>query len=698
MEQEPLNIWIWSAVAIIWILPVLSFIVGLVFWRRRKDGFGKLSTALMGITCLLSWAIFIGNYGAPESVFSSSWWVVGVTQIDFSLALSGITHLLLVIVSTVSFLVHVYSIEYMREDAGKNRYFACLGLFTFSMLGIVLSDSLLLMFCFWELVGTASYFLIGFWFHKDSAANASFKAFIVNRVGDLGFLIGLCLLYTVFHSFSISEIQGLVEAIQWKGEVFNFERNGELIVSSPFMFTVISICLLGGAVGKSAQFPLQVWLPDAMEGPTPVSALIHAATMVAAGIYFVARIFFLFTPPALFIVAFVGAITAVMGAVAAVAQYDIKKVLAFSTISQLGFMVLALGVGGREESIFHLATHAAFKAGLFLAAGSVIHAIHQFAHASDAHFDAQDMRLMGGFRKLMPTTFITFLILALAISGIPMFSGFLSKDAIISKAFSWASAEGGVRWLVPIMALFSAFLTAFYMCRLVMLVFFGSNKTPGMDQAAPIKENNRLITVPLIILAAGSLWIWFSWNPFGQTSWLLELVSGGKTTLSGLYLETTAEISHKTVATFSILASLAGIGLGYVLYDEEKDHAMAALEEESTTKPGFWAKLSFHNWYLNDFYDQTVVFAFHWLKRVASWIDRRIIDPAINLLGMFTVVTSIVVGWFDKKAVDGLVALIARVAEFFGNIARSLQGGAVQKYIAWSLFFTLAVVAWILIK
>ncbi|CAD5272897.1 MULTISPECIES: NADH-quinone oxidoreductase subunit L [unclassified Imperialibacter] len=697
MEQQPTNIWIWSAIAVLWLLPLLSFVIGLVLWRKRKSGLGKFSTSLLAVSTLLSWLIFGINFGVPESLLSLSWWKVGTTEFSFSLALSGITQLLLVIVNTVSLLVHVYSLEYMKDDPGKNRYFACLGLFTFSMLGIVLSDSLLLIFCFWELVGTSSYFLIGFWYKKESAALASFKAFLVNRVGDLGFLIGICLIYAIFRTLSISELQTMVDAVQWKGEVFNFERNGELITSSPFMFTVISICLLGGAVGKSAQFPLQVWLPDAMEGPTPVSALIHAATMVAAGIYFVARVFFLFTPPALFIVAFIGAITAVMGAVAAISQYDIKKVLAFSTISQLGFMVLALGVGGREEGLFHLATHAAFKAGLFLAAGSIIHAMHRFAHETHAHFDAQDMRLMGGIKKYMPTTFLVFLLLALAISGIPMFSGFLSKDAIITKAFSWASAEGGVRWLVPILALFSAFLTAFYMSRLVMLVFFGSNKTPGLGEKSGLTENGKLITIPLMVLAGGSLWIWFNWNPFGQGSWLMDLVATGRSTISGLYLETTNEIPHKTIAIISILASLTGVGLGYVMYDEDEHQTIAELEE-TTTKPGFWSELSFNNWYLNELYDQTVVYSFNQLTKASSWADRRVIDPLINLTGVLMVVASVVVGWFDKKVVDGLVLLTVRITEFFGNIARSFQGGAVQKYIAWSLFFTLLVVTWILIK
>lgn len=697
MEQAPINILLWVVVAVGWFLPLFTFVAGVALSAKTPEWFGKFATAAVGLSTLLSWGVFIGGFGAQEEIFSIAWWRAGDSQFAFSLGVSGITRLLLVIVTTVSLLVHVYSLEYMKLDGGKTRYFTWLGFFTFSMLGIVLADSLLLMFVFWELVGTASYFLIGFWYKKDAANRASFKAFIVNRVGDLGFLIGICLLYTVFHTLSISEIHGLVDAIQWKGEEFSFFIGDNTVTSTPFMFTIISLCLLGGAVGKSAQFPLQVWLPDAMEGPTPVSALIHAATMVAAGIYFIARIFFLFTPPALFIVAFIGAVTALMGAVAAISQYDIKKVLAFSTISQLGFMVMALGVGGREEGLFHLATHAAFKAGLFLAAGSVIHALHRFARESSAHFDAQDMRLMGGIRKYMPTTFVAFLVFALAISGIPFFSGFLSKDAIITRSFLWASAEGGVRWIVPALALVSALLTAFYMTRLIMLVFFGANKTPGLAGNGGLAENNKFITIPLMVLAAGSSWFWFNLNPFGQGSWLMNLVANGHLTISGLYLETTSEISHKTIATVSVLVSLAGVGLGYLMYDEDEETTRLELEAKPDA-PGFWSELSFNNWYLNDLYDQSVVMAFHKLKNAASWMDRRVIDPGVNLLGVVTVMGSLVIGWFDKHVVDGLVWLTGVVTEFFGNIARSFQGGAVQKYIAWSLFFTMVVVAWILIK
>lgn len=696
MEQSAQDIWVWVLAGFSWGFPFLSFLIGMFFLRRAPKNFSLLATVFSGISALAGWIIFVSLFNSDEQLFSVPWWGIGTAQFDFSLSISGAGRLMLVIVSSVSFLVNIYSLEYMRHEAGKIRYFAWLGFFSFSMIGIVLADSLLVMFFFWESVGAASYFLIGFWHKKESANLASLKAFIVNRLGDLGFLIGISLIYVVFKTLSISEIQAMVDAIQWKGEEFNFVNGQQLISTTPLTITVIGLFLLGGVVAKSAQAPLQIWLPDAMEGPTPVSALIHAATMVAAGIYLLARLFFLFTPATLTVIACIGTVTALMGAVAAISQHDIKKVLAFSTVSQLGFMVLAIGVGGREEGLFHLATHAAFKAGLFLAAGSIIHALHQYAHRSGKSFDAQDMRLMGGMRHLMPVTFAVFVVTALAISGFPLFSGFLSKDAIIAKAFSWASAEGGLRWAIPVTALFCTLLTAFYMTRTMMMVFFGANKTPGHATLPSIGENNRMIIIPLIVLGAGSFWIWFNVNPFGQGSWLMDMVETNKTTISGLYLETTSEISHRSIVIMSVLASLSGIGLAYMMYEEEEDLEIAELDEKEV-KPGFWTSLSQNNWHLNELYNQSVIYSFWQVQNACVWVDRKVIDTIVNYLAVIGVVVALLVKWIDKYVVDGLVYASAAVTELFGRIVRSFQGGAVQKYIAWSLFFTLLLIAWILI-
>ncbi len=698
MEQSTLFTVEWIAVAIIWGLPLLSMLLGLSLWKKQGSWFGFFASALLGISAVLSWALFFALKSSPNLYFTVAWWSTGEHTFDFSLALSPNSRLLLIIVNSVSLLVHVFSLEYMKDDPGKNRYFAWLGLFTFSMTGIVLSDSLLLMFCFWEVVGASSYLLIGFWFTRAAAAKASYKAFIVNRIGDLGFLIGLGLLYVIFNTFSIREIQEIINTVQWKGEEFTFSIANASFKASPVLFTVLGICLFGGAVGKSAQFPLQLWLPDAMQGPTPVSALIHAATMVAAGIYFLVQIFFLLTPDALSFIAIIGTLTALMGAVAAIAQYDIKKVLAFSTISQLGFMVMAVGIGGTGESLFHLTTHAAFKAGLFLAAGSVIHALHIYSHHANLSFDVQDIRQMGGLHKLMPVTFITFLVVAMALAGFPLFSGFLSKDAILAKTIAWASAEGGWRWGVPAVAVFTAFLTAFYMARLAILVFFGRSKMPQSGSRHSVKENNRYITVPLILLAAASIWVWFDLNPFAGSSWLVQSVAAGNASLSSLYLEKTMEVSHSTVLTLSILASLAGVSLGYIAYDEETSGIVPAQQQSPIKGRGFFWGISFNNWYLERFYEQTVIYLFWKAKSTAAWLEEKVIDRIVNLLAVVGVVLALIVSWVDRHLIDGLVNFAAALTKFFGNIARSFQGGPVQKYIAWSLFFTLLLVTWILIK
>lgn len=701
MEQSPTNSWIWTFACLLWLLPLVDFCAGLLFRQQRFKFVPLLSSALAAAGALAAWFLAFWMEAGETLYFTLEWWNFGNHSFDFSIVLSPESRLLLVIVTSVSAAVHFYSLEYMGNDPSINRYYALLGLFGFSMLGIVLSDSLLLMFFFWELVGASSYFLIGFWFARQAAPQAAFKAFIVNRIGDLGFLIGLGLVYVIFQTFNIRDIQSVVNTMQWKGEAFTFLLNNSIFSGTPLVFTIVGVCLLGGAVGKSAQFPLQIWLPDAMQGPTPVSALIHAATMVAAGIYFLARIFFLFTPDALALIAIVGAATAFMGAVSAVGHFDIKKVLAFSTVSQLGFMVMAIGIGGREEGIFHLATHAAFKAALFLAAGSVIHALHLYSHHAHVTFDVQDIRRMGGLKPHMPVTFAVFLVASLALAGIPFFSGFLSKDAIITRAVAWASAEGGWRWLIPSVAVITTFFTAFYMSRLVVLVFFGRVKLPGFSSRHVPTENNRLVTIPMAVMAVASLWIWFGWNPFGSHSWLMESLRHGEATISGLYLEKTMEVSHSSVLTVSLIASLAGIFLGYLVYDEDTVESPGRVEElqlKPEEKQGFFTRLSAKNWFLDDLYDQTVVYLFWKARDAADWMERKIIDRVVNYAGVLGVVSSVVIAWMDKHLLDGLVNLAALLTKFFGNIARAFQGGSVQKYIAWSLFFTVLLVTWILTK
>ncbi|NTV03426.1 NADH-quinone oxidoreductase subunit L, partial [bacterium] len=436
-----------TALAIL-LLPLLSYAVLFFLGKKLPRQGDWLGTGLLGVAWLLSLRIFARFWAAGDPGLRVEggvrWLDLGRFTADAGILVDGMTAIMLVVVTTVSFLVHLFSIGYMHGDRRYERFFAFLGFFTFAMLGIVLSNSLLFLYVFWELVGLASYLLIGFFFHKPSAAAANKKAFLTNRVGDFGFFLGILIFFTAYGTFNYFELFAAAHLSPLSGG----------------LLTLAGVGLFMGCVGKSAQAPLHIWLPDAMEGPTPVSALIHAATMVAAGVYMVARLLPLFDPNALLVVAYVGAITAFLGATIAVVKTDIKKSLAYSTISQLGYMVMAMGVGVASAGMFHLWTHAFFKALLFLGSGSVIHAVH-----------TQEMPLMGGLRRKMPITFWTFLIATLAISGVPLFSGFYSKDAILAGALAFGMTKA--HYVPFLLALIAAGLTAFYMFRMVFLTFMG---------------------------------------------------------------------------------------------------------------------------------------------------------------------------------------------------------------------------------
>ena len=520
---------------VVLLLPLLSFVI-LIFFNRRLPrsgdfvGVGILGTAF-AISAYIFWTVIVQTYDPAFKVAWDFTWIdlgkvpgIGPLQIKMGIVIDNLTAIMLAMVTLISLLVHLYSTGYMAGDKNYGRYFAFLGIFTFSMLGIVLSDNLFSIYIFWELVGLSSYLLIGFFFEKDSAADAQKKAFLANRVGDIGMWLGILILYSQFHTFSFTEIYLNLAA-------------GKFAMSNAWL-TAAGLLLFMGCVGKSAQFPLHIWLPDAMEGPTPVSALIHAATMVAAGVYFVARIFVLLTPDALHVIAFIGAFTAFMAATIAITQNDIKRVLAYSTVSQLGYMVLGLGVGAYSAALFHLVTHAFFKACLFLGSGAIIHAMHH----------EQDMRWMGGLRKHMPWTFATFTLATLALAGLPLTSGFMSKDAILAGAIGFAKVEGGgVYYLIPVLGFFSAMLTAFYMGRQIWLVFFGESRThlkPADDlhgahhahaahdahndlhhSAHEVHEVSWNMRAPLVILAALSVFFVYSPNPLdGAQGWFMKMI------------------------------------------------------------------------------------------------------------------------------------------------------------------------------
>ncbi|MDX5482950.1 MAG: NADH-quinone oxidoreductase subunit L, partial [Hymenobacteraceae bacterium] len=582
---------------------------------------------------------------------------------------------------------------------------------------IVLVDNLLLLFMFWELVGLSSYLLIGFWYERPAAVAANKKAFLVNRVGDIGLLLGLFAFYTYFRTFDLEALRALISTGNWTdhGFLLSYTLHGQpwLVELSPLLLTLAGLGLFMGCVGKSAQFPLQVWLPDAMQGPTPVSSLIHAATMVAAGVYLLSRCYAFFTVDALTVMAVVGAITALLGAVAALSQYDIKAVLAFSTISQLGYMVMGMGTGAHDASLFHLTTHAFFKAALFLNAGIIIHAMHRGLHHAHphTHVDPQDIRNMGGLRKAMPVTFYTYLLAAAALAGIPLFSGFLSKDAILSVAWAWAqarSAGGNVLYfIVPITGFAVVLMTAFYMTRHMWFMFFGSFRSPFGAQLVRLSEKleaERVMLLPVILLALLSLGIFFSLNPMSfSASWVvqgvrLQNLTGGGALLSDVLLQAVRaqdeanRLEHIIIGVASALLATGGIAMALSRYNRKTGEEL--LQEQPK---GALGRLSYHHFYLDQLYSRAFIRPALLLARTLYRNDKRVIDYTLNYSSKWLVVLSKMVGWFDRLVVDGLVWLVGALSRLLGRFGKGLQNGKVQSYYAYSLFGFILIILYIVL-
>ena len=543
------------------------------------------------------------------------WISIGTLHIDFSFVLDQLSLVMLLVVTGVGFLIHIYSVGYMHDDRGYARYFSYLNLFLFFMTLLVLGGNVLLMFVGWEGVGLASYLLIGFWFQKDYAANAGKKAFIVNRIGDFGFLIGIFLLIGNFGSLTFSEIAAKLAANPaWQGGIL----------------TVIALCLLVGATGKSAQLPLYVWLPDAMEGPTPVSALIHAATMVTAGVYMIARTHPLFehSPFALGAVAIVGASTAIFAATIGLVQNDIKRVLAYSTISQLGYMFLGCGVAAYSAAIFHLMTHAFFKALLFLAAGSVIHAMG----------GEQDMRKMGGLRKHLPVTFWTMTIGVLAIAGIPGFAGFFSKDAILYSAFLQGSG-GMLLWFV---GLVTALLTSLYMFRLWYMTFMGESRSPEVHP----HESPWSMLGPLVILALLS--ICGGWIGIERLSEFLAPSAGAR------IAESATPHLELFLTAAAVAVALLGWLIAYRFYGQKTTRPAGLVN----AVPGAYKLLS-NKYYVDEIYGDTIV------------------KPLLAF-------SKFILGWvIDTAILGGIAWVLGGIALFTGALLQRWQSGNLRSYAAW---------------
>jgi len=580
------------------LLPLASFLILGMFghWIRDKAHLVAVPAIVLslGISIL---AFFDVAGGHHSTIRLYTWLTSGMLDVHIGLSIDRLTSVMLLLVTTVSALVHVYTIGYMQGEPGYARFFSYIALFTFSMLMLVLADNFLQLFVFWEAVGLCSYLLIGHWYERQSAVAAATKAFVVNRVGDFGFMLGLLLVFTTFDSLDYATAFANVGPAT--AQVMNILEpvGGSFEVST---ITVICLLLFMGAIGKSAQFPLHVWLPDAMEGPTPISALIHAATMVTAGVFMVARLAPLYnaSPTAMSVVAIVGAITMVLGATIALTQTDIKRVVAYSTMSQLGYMMMACGLGAYAAGIYHLMTHGAFKALLFLGCGSVIIALHH----------EQDMRRMGGLKDRLPITYWTFVIGSLALAGFPLTAGFFSKDDVLVSA--WAA--GPLGQVLSMFGVLTALLTAFYSFRLVFVTFWGPSRV-DQQHAAHVHEPSPTMTVPLVILAVLSI----ATGYVGIPEFLAPVFEGGDGAHGG------GAMGIMLLATAMGLLGIGGAYYAYVLHPSLPDrwaHQWRTAYE--------W---SFHKWYFDEAYDRSIVRP-TFTVAVELWkrIDVAVIDGAVN--------------------------------------------------------------------
>jgi len=593
---------------------------------------------------------------------------IGSLHVDAGITIDALTATMLAVVCIVAFLVHLYSVGYMHGDKRFPRFFAFLQLFSFSMLGLVLTDNLLLLFCFWELVGVCSYFLIGFWFEQDEPPKASMKAFMTNRFGDVGFLLGILFAWGIFKTFDIHEIYGRLQhmvATNVETSLFGWGLGAAL--------TVMGLLLFMGPMAKSAQVPLHVWLPDAMAGPTPVSALIHAATMVAAGVYMVGRVYFLFTPTVLGFIAIVGTITALVAATIGLVHNNIKKVLAYSTCSQLGYMMLSLGVGGYSAGLFHLYTHAFFKACLFLGAGSVIHAVH-----------TEDMREMGGLKSKMPSTYRTFFVATLALAGVPFLSGAFSKELIVEHAIQWGMHGNLAQWLPAIVAIFGGGLTFFYMLRLIYLTFYGTPRDHHKFEHA--HESPSTMTVPLFVLGFLAIFS-VDWLPIPLLRGLHvpELLAPPPALASLAVGHAPHHGGESLLLAFVVLVvSVAVLVAGYRLYvrtykqrNPGPDVWYARFGRLSTTVSRLY--------YFDEFYQATVVRLGNAMSRAFTRFDVGVVDGAVNGVASLGLAFSSVWGMFDRVVVDGAVNFFWHASHALSRVFRRLQTGNAQDYLAFAV-------------
>lgn len=717
-----------------WLLPLLGFFVEML-WGRKGDrtttkwpawcavgcigaGFLCSFTALMTWGSDTGWAVLdkpaehtVGQLVHHGTLYTLA--TFGGLSVSIDYYIDSLTLVMFTMVTLIATCIHLFAIGYMSDELteeyvdhsahtadGKHvhrqgrfyRFFAFLSLFCFSMLGLVLAGNIFQVFVFWELVGICSFLLIGFYTERKTASNAANKAFIMNRVGDFGFLIGLMVIWTWFGTFQFAELfetlprdaTGNIVANEF-GEVSVTAAGGEEKQIPYTLLVVAGLGVFAGCIGKSAQFPLQTWLPDAMEGPTPVSALVHSATMVAAGVYLVGRFYPMFVPEVLLTIAYLGAITLFIAATIAVVATDIKKVLAFSTISQLGYMMLGLGVFGWAAGLFHLITHAFFKSLMFLCSGSVIHGCHH----------EQEMPKMGGLRKKMPVTAYTMLIGVIAISGLSIpgvvaFSGYHSKDAIVASALAFIQANPS-HFLLFLLPLLTAGITAFYMFRLWFFTFAGTPRDQHVYDHA--HESPWVMTVPLLILAPFAAFCALG----GDSGFLYGMLQGSEPVHVAAGVPAVAEGAlalpshhaihgvHATAGLWALVAAVAGTLLAYVLYGTN----VVNLHDMKRQLSGIHGFLS-SKWYFDELYDALFMKPMHQVAALCAWFDRTIIDTVVHVAAKIVVVVSYWDRIIDESLVDGLVNLVSRATFSFGNSLKVVQTGRLRQYV---MFIVVGVVA-----
>ncbi|SFS41761.1 NADH dehydrogenase subunit L [Mucilaginibacter polytrichastri] len=662
------------------LLPLLAFVIN-CFIKGKAAGWVSTIAILLG--SVVSIIVFNHTFNTNTIHVSRLWFTIGDTQVYAGILLNNLSILMLLLVNLIALPVHIFSMAYMGHDQRYGRYFTCLSLFCFSMLALVVVDNMVLFYAFWELVGFSSYLLIGFWYKKEKAIQANKKAFIMNRIGDIGLLIAILLLYAQYHTFDLIKLFGQGGLVSQ-----SFIKNGMWIATGASIPAVWQYIACGGiflaVCAKSAQFPLHTWLPDAMEGPTSVSALIHAATMVAAGIFLLGRVYPMFNTAELDALAFIGCFTAFMAATIALTQNDLKRVLAFSTISQLGFMVMAMGINAYASSLFHLVTHAFFKCLLFLVAGVVIHEMQHVKDENQLDIDPQNILYMGGLRKKMPLTFIAAIIGGAALVGLPLTSGYLSKDGILIQAFEWSDTKSVGYKIVPIMMLITSWLTAFYVARLIFKVFFGRLRVLDVKPVVlcHISDGGWQYRVPLILLSLCCLFPVFSLNPLlYEQSWLFKAFTTPD------HLER-MNIYHTIIPAGLNILSVAVIYYAYAVYIQERKMLPFAQNN--------WVfDFSYNQWYFNKAYHTLFVKPVLALGEGLFWFDRKVIDGFIQLLQNILLWLSKVADVMDRYVIDGFLHLLTAIVQYIGNFVRSFQTGRVQYYL---LSMLAVIVAWFIFK